>query len=253
MLRNVMLLLVLLTLFNCKDKEQEPSTAESATQIIDKAIAAAGGTLFDRAAISFDFREIHFKAIRDHGKFQLERQFKDSISEVRDVLSNTGFERFRNGEKVHLADSMVSKYSASVNSVHYFSVLPYGLDGKAVHKELLGSTQFKEKDYHKIKVTFSEDGGGEDFEDEFIYWVDKISYAVDYLAYTYKENDGHGFRFRQAYNVRTINGLRFADYNNFKPTTSGVALENLDALFKADKLELLSKIELRNIEVEPLN
>lgn len=250
MLRNTLIMVLLLSFFNCKEKEQHIVAPESAEEIIEKSIEVAGGNLFDHSEINFDFRDLHFKAIRNKGKFQLERHFKDSLSQIRDVLNNSGFERFSDGKKVELADSTVSKYSNSVNSVHYFSVLPYGLDGKAVRKEYLDSTKIKGKDYHKIKVTFSEDGGGEDFEDEFIYWIDKTLYTVDYLAYSYKENDGsQGFRFREAYNTRMVNGLRFADYDNYKPETSDINFESLDQMFSANKLKLLSKIELRNIEV----
>ena len=254
MLRNVLIMVVLLSFFNCKDKEIKIATTESAEDIVNKSIEVYGGDLFDNSQIDFDFRDIHYQAIRNNGKFQLERHFKDSISEIRDVLSNYGFERFKDGQKVELSDSIVSLYSNSVNSVHYFSVLPYGLDGKAVHKENLGSIEIKGKDYHKIKVTFSEDGGGEDFEDEFIYWINKGGLTVDYLAYSYKELDGsQGLRFRESYNARMINGLRFADYDNYKPETSNANLEALDELFNTNTLKLLSKIELKNIAVKALN
>ncbi len=255
MLRYTLMAVILLSFFNCKEKENQIITPEqSAEEIIEKSIEVAGGYLFDQSEINFDFRDLHFQAIRDQGKFQLERHFKDSSSEIRDVLSNSGFERFRDGEEIELADSTVSKYSNSVNSVHYFSVLPYGLNGKAVHKEYLDGIEIKGKKYHKIKITFSEDGGGKDFEDEFIYWIDKELFTVDYLAYSYIENDGsQGFRFRKAYNERLVNGLRFADYDNYKPETSDINFENLDELFSANKLQLLSKIELKNIEVKLLN
>lgn len=254
MLRNVLILVVLLSFYNCKEKESKISQAMSAEDIIKKSIEVAGGDLFDRSDINFDFRDIHYRAIRNRGVFQLQRHFKDSISEITDVLSNSGFERFRDEEKIQLSDSLTALYSASVNSVHYFSALPYGLDGKAVHKTDLGSKEINDKAYYKIKVAFSEEGGGEDFEDEFIYWIDKERFVVDYLAYSYKEIDGSlGLRFREAYNVRFINELRFADYNNFKPVTSDIDLEYIDDAFIAEKLQLLSKIELRNIEVNLLN
>ncbi len=254
MFRNALILVILLSFFNCKEEEknQTPST-ESAEEIIKKSIAFAGGDVFDNSTISFDFRDVHFKALRNNGKFELERQFKDSLTEIRDVLNNAGFERYENGERIALTDSIRSLFAASVNAVHYFSVLPYGLDGKAVLKTYLGTKNIEDKEYHKIKVTFSEDGGGEDFEDEFIYWIDPTSYKVDYLAYSYEEVDGQGFRFREAYNQRMINGLHFADYNNYKPDTSTIKLEDLDELFTAGKLELLSKVELNNVKVKHLN
>lgn len=254
MLRNVMVLAVVLSVFNCKENKPHSNEIASAENIINKAIEVAGGDLFDRSDINFDFRNIHYRALRHQGRFQLERRFKDSLGEIKDVLTNSGFERYKDGKKIQVSDSLSSLYRNSVNSVHYFSVLPYGLDGNAVHKSYIGSKEIKGKDYHKIKVTFSEDGGGEDFDDEFIYWIEKEDFTVDYLAYSYKENDGSlGLRFREAYNERMLNGLRLPDYNNFKPATSDVEFMELDDLFISDKLQLLSKIELKNIEVKTLN
>jgi len=41
----------------------------------------------------------------------------------------------------------------------------------------------------------------------------------------------------------------FVDYENYKPIDKGVELLELDKLFEQNKLELLSKIELKNVEV----
>lgn len=254
MIRHVLIAAVLLLLFNCKEQNTTKSKVLSADEIVQKAIDTAGGPLLKQSDIRFDFRDIHFRAVRDRGKFQLEREFKNSIFEIRDVLNNSGFERFQEGKTVSVVDSMVAKYSASVNSVHYFSVLPYGLDGKAVHKTYLDSIEISGQSYYKIKVTFSEDGGGEDYDDEYVYWINKKTYTTDYLAYTYKENDGsQGFRLRKAYNARMIKGIRFVDYLNYKPTNDTAVLEDLDRMFMEDQLELVSKIELKNIEVKMLN
>jgi len=253
MLRNALILVLMLTFYNCKENTKIPVASETAEVIINKSIAAAGGDVFDHSNISFDFRDIHYKAYRDGGKFCLERYIKDSVTEIKDVLSNSGFERFEKDVKVELSDSLVALYSASVNSVHYFSVLPYGLDGDAVFKEDLGTEEIKGTAYHKIKVTFAEDGGGEDHEDEFLYWIDKNTFNVDYLAYSYEEVDGMGYRFREAYNARVVNGLRFVDYNNYKPKIANLNFIDLGLMFNNGELELLSKIQLSNILVEQLN
>ncbi|MEM9680995.1 MAG: DUF6503 family protein, partial [Bacteroidota bacterium] len=167
----------------------------------------------------------------------------------KDVLTNSGFERFVNSTKMPVADSMAIKYSASVNSVHYFSILPYGLNDKAVNKTLIGEDTIKGKAYHLIKVTFSEEGGGEDYEDVFLYWVNKSTHKVDYLAYSYNEDDGLGVRFREAYNERYVEGLRFVDYNNYKPADEDHNLFELGRRFDEDSLKLVSKIELKQIKV----
>ncbi|VAV83640.1 FIG00652016: hypothetical protein [hydrothermal vent metagenome] len=236
--------IVLTMLMSCK-KDVQPN----ADTIISKAIEVAGGNHIATATIDFDFRDKHYKAIRNNGMFQLEREFRDSIYVIKDVYTNTDFTRFVNNEAVVVHDTMAKKYTNSVNSVHYFSVLPFGLDAAAVNKTYLGDVVIKGKTYHKIKVTFSQDGGGEDFEDVFVYWVNTDTNKVDYLAYSYL-TDGGGMRFREAYNERYVKGIRFVDYNNYKPYNNNEKLFDLDRLFENNELKLLSKIETENVEVK---
>jgi hypothetical protein len=244
---------VLLTLFtglfllSCKNKK--PSVL-NANEIINNSIEISGGEAFHVSTIAFDFRDKHYVAKRNNGLFQLERHFKDSVFNVKDVISNDGFIRKVDDELLDIPDSLAVKYAASVNSVHYFSVWPYGLNDVAVIKTLLGEETIKERNYYKIQVTFKQDGGGEDYEDIFVYWIDSETFKVNYLAYSYKENDDLGFRFREAYNERFINGIRFVDYNNYKSKTNKVSVVELGKLFDNKQLELLSKIELKNVSVK---
>lgn len=228
-------------------KKETPLTAQD---IVNKTIEVSGGEKYLNAEIDFDFRDMHYHSIREGGKFQYERQFKDSIGIIKDVLNNDGFNRFINDELAEIPDSMAVKYTSSVNSVHYFALLPYGLNDAAVNKTSLGEVTIKDKAFHKIKITFNQEGGGEDYEDVFVYWIDKDTFKVDYLAYSYIEDDGVGTRFREAYNERIVNGLRFVDYNNYKTEDTSVDLLNLDKAFESDRLKLLSKIELENIVVK---
>lgn len=245
MLKKIILLFILTTsIFSCN------KALKDADVIINKSIEVSGGKFIENSSIEFDFRDKHYKAIRNNGKFQYERIFKDSMGSVNDILSNKGFQRFINELPFEFSDKKETAYSNSVNSVHYFSVLPYGLNAAAVNKTYLGDVEINEKRYYKIKVTFNKDGGGEDFEDVFMYWINAKTFKADYLAYSYNESDGKGFRFREAYNERFVNGIRFVDYKNYKPAINEVYLENLDVLFENDELELLSKIELKNIAVK---
>ncbi|MEO8933765.1 MAG: DUF6503 family protein, partial [Xanthomarina sp.] len=219
--------------------------------IINKSIEVSGGKLFDISNIAFDFRDKHYQAKRNHGDFSLERHFKDSIFSVKDVVDTNGFNRFVDNEPLELLDSMATKYASSVNSVHYFSVLPYGLNDDAVIKTFLGEELLKGKNYYKIEITFKEDGGGADYDDVFIYWIQKDTFKNDYLAYSFQEDEGGlGVRFREAYNERYIEGLRFVDYNNFKPKSNETLLKDVGSLYENNELELLSKIELKNITVD---
>ncbi|MEJ2112858.1 MAG: deoxyribose-phosphate aldolase [Flavobacteriaceae bacterium] len=220
-----------------------------ADTIINKSIEVSGGDKFKNSIIDFDFRDRHYKAIRDNGLFQYEREFQDSLGVIKDVLSNSGYERFLNNEPFAPHDTMAVKYARSVNSVHYFSVLPFGLNDDAVNKTYLDSVMIKGKKYHKLKVDFNETGGGEDYEDVFIYYINSETHKVDYFSYIYFV-DGGGIRFREAYNERYVNGLRFVDYKNYKSKNKNVDLYTLDSLFQLNELKLLSKVDLENITVK---
>ena len=243
LMRNILLLFSIFVI-SCK-----PSEAKlTAQEIIDKTILYAGADLVANSEISFQFRDKKYVAIRNNGSFKLIRTF-DSI---KDVLDNNGFERFVNNQSFSVNDDLVSKYSNSINSVHYFSVLPFGLNDKAVHKKLLKSSTVKGKVYYKIEITFSKDGGGEDFEDIFIYWIGKEDFLIDYLAYSYHTNNG-GKRFRVLKEQCNKNGIRFVDYHNYKPKNKDIKLIYLDNAFEENQLEKVSEIVLKDIKVQLLN
>jgi hypothetical protein len=249
-MKYIILFLFSALLFNCNNS---PTKEMSAQDIIDTSIEVMGGEQLDSSYIEFAFRDKYYTAYRHKGIYQLSREFVDSINSaaiaIKDELSNNGFERIANKKIVTVPDSMATKYSASVNSVHYFSVLPYGLNDAAVIKNRIDDVTINDKNYYTIQVTFQQEGGGEDFEDVFLYWIHKDSFRLDYLAYSYNEDDGKGVRFREAYNERTINGIRFVDYNNYRPKSALVKLQELPKLFQSGELDLLSKIELKNIKV----
>ncbi|UJH91207.1 hypothetical protein LZ575_21865 [Antarcticibacterium sp. 1MA-6-2] len=144
---------------------------------------------------------------------------------------------------------MAIRYGSSVNSVHYFAHLPYGLNDRAVNKKLVGDAIIKGEPYHELKITFQQEGGGADHHDEFLYWIHKEKFTIDYFAYKFIVNDG-GIRFRVAYNPRIIEGIRFVDYENYILHDPVVKLENLDELYEQGKLEMLSTIEKEIVEVE---
>ena len=243
---NLVSILFIVFIFGCNEHKKEIINADV---IINESIEASGGTNIASSVIGFDFRDKHYRAIRNKGIFQFERYIKDSTRTIKDVLMNKGFRRYIEDSLIEIPDSIAVQYAASVNSVHYFSVLPYGLNSKAVNKTFLGTVDINGIDYYKIKVTFNEEGGGEDFEDVYVYWVNTKTKKVDYLAYSYNESDGKGLRFREAYNERFVKGIRFIDYNNYKPKETFSNLLKLDSLFVNNELELLSKIELKNITV----
>lgn len=225
----------------------------TARQIVDKAIDEAGGSVYESVEIEFDFRDKHYSSTRHGGNFEYRRESRSGDTITIDSYGNQKtFKRLVNQVEVFVPDSMATRYKNSINSVNYFLMLPYGLNDAAVNKELVGSEMIKGTDYYKIKITFDQEGGGQDFEDVFIYWIDKEAYTIDYLAYEYHTNDG-GMRFRQAFNPRRTGGIRFVDYYNFKPESDSAKLDDLGLLFEKGELKLLSTIATENIMVKTIN
>ena len=223
---------------------QEPNTQ----QLIDKTIARAGGEAYLGSLIEFDFRKIHYKGRKNSDGFKMSRLFYDDNSKVYDAMTADEFVRTVNGVKVTLEDSTINKYRSSINSVFYFALLPFGLNDAAVQKKYLDQVSINDKEYYKVEVTFTQEGGGEDFEDVYIYWINIETNKIDFFAYSFEVNGG-GLRFREAYNERYVNGIRFVDYINYKANPEEHQLTELDELYEEGVLEELSRIELKNIKV----
>jgi hypothetical protein len=225
------------------------SPQRTAQEIVDSAILTHGGKAFKKFQVDFDFRDKHYTANRTGGEFVYVRSFTDSTGAYRDVLNNAGFTRYRNDTLQTLTDERRNAFTNSVNSVIYFALLPFGLNDAAVVKKLVGDEEVKGKQYFVIKVSFKQEGGGADFEDEFLYWIESENFTVDYLAYSY-HTDGGGVRFREAINQQKVGGILWQDYINYKAVDEkGTALSQLMPLFKEGKLVELSRIELKNIQV----
>jgi len=221
----------------------------SAQEIVDFAILASGTHNFANAKVSFDFRNKSYTSIGECGAFHFKRKFTSNDTLIEDDFDQKKLTRKVNGEKIKLNDSIANLYAESINSVFYFVQLPYRLNDEAVQKELLGQEKIHDKEYFKIQVTFQEDGGGQDYEDIYLYWINSENYSIDYLAYSFLVNGG-GLRFREAYNAREVNGIKFVDYRNFDVQNKHAKLEELGQLHEKEELKLLSTIEKSNIKVK---
>lgn len=240
-----------LVLFSCNSPNEPTLEKSRAELVVDSAIAFHGGELYEKGSFGFGFRGREFRIARNNGDFEYVNTYRDSAGEHVRRLSNQGYSEELNGEMVPVLPKDSAARSASVNSVVYFALLPGMLNTPAAQKEYLGKEDLKGQSYHKIKVTFTEEGGGEDYDDVFLYWFAEDDYAMDYLAYSYLEDEG-GTRFRKAYNRRRVNGLIFQDYVNYKGPNPD-SLEYISNLFKRGVLDTLSLIELDQLRVEPFD
>jgi hypothetical protein len=221
----------------------------SADTIIENSIAAYG---FDSKAhsIDFDFRDYHYSLKRDGDYFSYLREIvKEDIKIVDIMTSDKMLQRYENNILVSLQDSIQNVYSNSLNSVMYFFQLPKPLLDPAAKVLLIENKEISGALYWTLKVTFNQEGGGDDFQDEYRYWISKKNYQIDYFAYNYL-TDGGGSRFRKSKNLRKQLGFLFQDYINYKPEVNFLPLDSLPSFFEQGKLIELSLIENKNVEVK---
>jgi len=230
----------------------------SASAIVDSAVAAHGGAVLDRAEVAFTFRGDQYRIRQKDGQYHYRRTYTDSLDQtVTEGLTNDGVYRVVDGDTVSLSDDERGSIHTTVNSVTYFALLPAPLTDDAVQPSYSGRDTIDGTPYHRIRVTFRQEDGGQDWEDVFMYWFRTDTYAMDYLSYAFglgSEDVDQGTRFREAYNVRRVEGVRFADYMNYaSDTLSYDRMAQYPDLWTQEALELVSRIEIDSLEVRPLS
>ncbi|MGB7394305.1 MAG: DUF6503 family protein [Pricia sp.] len=216
-----------------------------ADSLVADAIAAHGGELYDTAYYGFRFRKKQYSFRNSPSGYRFSATEQKDGDNIEGILENGNLTRIVNGDTTELSDKEVAKYTEALNSVIYFATLPHKLQDEAVNRDYVGQTTIAGQKYETVAVTFDQEGGGEDYSDEFRYWINADTKTVDYLAYNYETNDG-GVRFRSAYNPRTVGGIRFQDYVNYEAPI-GTPLDELPELFEAGKLKELSRIETEKV------
>jgi len=247
---------LLLFIWSCENKvsaSQKKTSKHKGQEVIDQAIIAHGQHLFENATLSFLFRDKQYSARRSDAEYTYTRSFKNGSALIEDMLINsTDFSRKKNDVSIEIEKEWAEKYSRSINSVLYFFQLPYLLNDLAVKKIDQGIKQIKGENYYQIKVSFQIENGGEDFEDEYLYWIDVNTFEIDYLAYNYI-TDGGGVRFRSAINKRRVNGLLVQDYINYAPLNKKIPLSSLITEFEKGALIERSRIINSDITLLPNN
>lgn len=239
MKRSILILGLIYVLSSCKTEDQSDSKA---IEIIKKAVEQHGGKNYEKFDISFDFRAFKVRLKQDGENYRFERVTEDSTkNQIKDILTNSSFERLINGEKKVLSEKDFIKYKEGINSIAYFVLLPYKLLDAAVVSEYVGNEVLDGKMYDKISVKFKKEGGGDDHDDVYCYWFNTHTNTMDYLAY---KNGGP--RFRKAINRKEVGGIIFQDYENYEILDKNISTTEYDKAFKIGKAKLLSKIEQTN-------
>ncbi len=240
--------LLLLAFLACTNDKPTPTSDASPVQlIVDSAAAYHGVQHYDGSTVDFIFRDRHYSIRRNGGAYEYSFVFMDSLGPIKGVLSNDGYHEYRSGkaQQPSRKDSLIR--AEALNSVCYFVMLPLSLNDPSVIKTLEGEEVIDNKRYYRVRVYFQEIGGGQDFQDVYLYWFDAEDYSLDYMAYSFLVNEG-GTRFRKAINQRRVNGIIFQDYENYKGPIAD-SLASISGLYKAEALLLLSTVEIRGIKV----
>ncbi len=218
-------------------------------QTIDMCILKHGGARYKSSWIEFDFRGQHFVATRYKDRIKYESRYEDDQgNEVQDILDNDGFFRLLNKEELQLNDQEIAIHSNSLQASIYFALLPSALDDPALVKQYVGTTQVKGVPYVKIKVSAKSEENLSDPQEEYLYWIHKEHFTMDYFAYNFHDKGG-GARFREAINSREINGIRFSDYINYKPKEPTLDIVEFDRIFEEGGMMEVSRFIYDNISV----
>ncbi|MBT8399060.1 MAG: hypothetical protein KJO98_01175 [Rhodothermia bacterium] len=222
-------------------------------EVIDRAMRAHGTTALDNAVLEFEFRGDLYQARRNDGLFSYERHWDDTSGTIRDVVNNDEIFREVNGQRIELTERLESSILTRVNSIIYFASLPYSLRDPAVIARHLGVGSIDGNEYDRVEVTFRKQGGGPDYRDRFLYWVNRSTSRIDYFAYYYL-TDETGSRLRKLVNVRNVNGFLMADHLNFAAATDtiGSRIEAYEPLIGTDGLDLVSEVKHENVRIVPL-
>jgi len=222
-----------------------PKEMSKADTLVAETIKVHGGELYENASYGFTFRGKYYTFKNSNGSYIYTMSIAEGGDELKYMLKNGKFTHTKNGAEIELSTKDIAKYTEDVNSVVYFATLPYKLNDKAVNKTYVHSTTIKGQNYDVIAVSFDKEGGGIDYDDKFMYWINSETKTIDYLAYSYETNVG-GVRFRTAYNPRTIDGILFQDFVNYK-VEKGTPLKDIPALYEKGELEEVSRIETEDI------
>lgn len=223
------------------------SKNKDAELIINESINYYGGKNYNNLKLNFNFRDKEYTISTNETLFEYKSINRDSNrNTTKDILNNISFKRTINDSIVKLNKSELKKYSNALNSVVYFALIPSVLKDPAVILKYIEESEINNSKYHVIKVTFNQEGGGEDFEDSYFYWIKSDTYQIDYLAYTYKSNGG-GTRIRKSFNQQKASGIIVQDYENFKPINDAFTYEKIKSAIINSTLEKVSEIKIEII------
>ncbi len=221
-------------------------------KIVERSIVFHGGDAQKRSRVALSICSksgcFDLSVQNDGQRFDYEVEAQSGEQKRRVRWTNDSLTETLDGQAKELDATTRQRAQDFVSARVYFPFLPFRLaDPAAQHKDL-GLERWGDRDLHKVKVTFAA-GSSTDAGDEFLYWFDPKSARLEQFAYRFGEGERRGLRFRRGQNYRTVGGILFFDAENFAIDAPGLEVEQITPSFVAEKMKLLSVVELKNIEV----
>lgn len=224
--------------------------------VVTKAIEHHGGDLYESSETSFEIVSasgaFRVEVRRDGGLYRhvVESETPDGLRRV--TATNDAVEVTVDGEPVRLRRRQERRWRSHVDARVWFPFLPYGLAGDGVFLHDRGLVEWPvegggTRELREVKVTF-QPGSSSGADDEYLFWFDPESGRLEQLAYSF----AGGVRFRRAFDFRRVDGLLFADHENFGVDGEGYRVDQVTPEFVAGEMEHVSTIRLRDVEVRPL-
>ena len=206
-------------------------------------LKAAGNEAYaSRYATAFRFRNATFNLVANAGNYAYVRtQLNSAGNTVIDSLTNKGIARYIDGSPTELTPKDSIALFEQVNSVAWFARLPHVLEEPAVRKDFLNLTGAGQNEV-AFRVSFSQDGGGIDFKDSYVFWADTVKNELTKLAYVFYTGKG-GVRLRELSEAEMCNGLWLGSWKNYGSPDTTLNLIELPARASRGELPLLSLIE----------
>ena len=126
----------------------------------------------------------------------------------------------------------------------YFLFFPYRLEDPNTYLRDQGTESWDGRSLHKIELSF-EAGTSTNSKERFLFWFEPESAELEQFAYSF---DG-GIRFRKLIDKRRVAGVLLASQENYAHNED-VSVDVITPEFAAE-MDLLSVVELKDIEVEP--
>ena len=222
--------------------------------IVAKSIEFHGGELYEHAVVSLTISSLSgsFEVVSRRQGTGFDYTITGMVGRDQPVerkvhYTNDTLEQWDDGVAVDLDEETARRARANVDARVFFPFLPYTLKGGDIHFEDQGLETWDDRSLQRVKVTFAPDTSN-DADDAYLFWFDPDTGRVEQFGYDFNG----GIRFRKATSFTRVGGILFSTQENYAVDGGRVPVDTLTPEYVAEEMELLSIVELSDIDVTPL-